>query len=333
MTSASVADSLPTGLTYDDRGLVARGVVARQIATHRVEPRQYRTVHTCSFDYLGGNSMTSMHLAEIQPGGSKCDHRHLDETMAFIASGAGYSHYRQDDAKESIRTEWKVGDVIVVPTNAYHKHLNASPIDTARQLSFRNTPLMRTTLHGDKNTYLLTDTLYNLNARFVNRFNDEPDYFETREVVRPGLVRTNLIRQVVEEPLSGPDASLGDGVAMQRYLMGGQRTLDVALIAVKAGGVIRTHRPLAEEAFIVLAGSGRTELWDDHNNISFEWTAGDLVSPPLGVFRRHFAAEEETRLLRVRNVGIERALGYEEFGDLELAVPDRFPSLIEVTHS
>lgn len=328
----SATTPMPLGLTYDDRGLVARGVVARQIATHRVEPRQGRTVHTCSFDYLGGNTMMSMHLAEIQPGGSKCDHRHLDETMGFIATGTGYSLYRQDDSKENVRIDWKMGDVIVTPTNAYHKHCNASEIQTARQLSFRNSPFMRTTLHGDKDTYALTDTLYNLDGRFTNRFNDEPDYFSLREEIRPGLIKTHFIRQIVDEPVPAVNPDYGEGVAMQRYDMGGQRTLDVALIAIESSGAIRPHRPINEESFIVLVGEGRTELWDDRDHsVTIEWMTGDLVTSPLGVYRRHLAGSgSEVRLLRVRNVAIERALGYEDFGSLELTIPERFPSLIEV---
>jgi cupin superfamily acireductone dioxygenase involved in methionine salvage len=323
---------LPDGMSYDDRGLVARGVVARQMLRHRVEPRQGRTVHTCSFDYMAGNTMLAMHLAEIQLGGTKCDHRHLDETMGYIVSGAGYSVFRQDDDEDLIRVDWEAGDVLVVPTNTYHKHHNPSDQHKARQLSFRNTPLMRHLLHGGKGVYDIQDPLYHQNARFYTRFADQPDYFDVHEEIRPGLIRTNFIKNVVAEPLPDPDPDLGRGVAMQRYLMGGQRTLDVALIGIAPHGFVRGHNPLCEEAYLVLRGSGRTDLWNAAGvTRAVEWREGDVISPPLGVARQHVVdGDGEVRLLRVRNTALERAMGIEDNPKLDTVMPDRFPSMIEV---
>jgi len=330
MSVAPSGNALPQGLTYDERGLVAQGVVARQIADHHVEPRQGRMIRTCSFDYLAGNTMFSMHLAEIPPGGFKCNHRHLDETMGYIASGSGFSLYHQDDEKADLEIRWTAGDVIVTPCNAFHKHCNGSETESARQLSFRNSPFMRNTLHGDKPNFNLSDTLYNLDARFTSRFNDEPDYFELHEEVRPGLIRTNYISQIVNAPIPGKDPVLGDRVGMQRYLMGGQRTLDVALLAIDRGGNTHPYRPLGEESLVVLAGSGHTLMTGKGQELHVEWQAGDLVSTPLGLTRSHHADhDEEVRMLWVRNVAIDRALGYTDFPTLQSDEPERFPALVE----
>jgi hypothetical protein len=99
-----------------------------------------------------------------------------------------------------------------------------------------------------------------------------------------------------------------------------------------AGGNVRPYLPLGEESFIVLFGSGETSMSStDGRTLEVQWESGDLVSTPLGLTRQH-RAHEETRLLWVRNVALDRALGYEDFAGLEATVPDRFPSLAEVRH-
>jgi gentisate 1,2-dioxygenase len=278
-------------------------------------------------DALGGHTMTAMHLAEVRPGGYKCNHRHLDETMAFIAAGRGYTELRQSDYTSPIRAEWKAGDVVVVPTNAWHRHVNSDPDEPMRQLSFRNLPLMNTLLHGPGRPDNRKPA-FNMGGRFPSRFNDEPDYLESRIEPAPGVVRANLVRQIVDEPMPAADPDLGQGVAVQYYEMGGQRTLEVALVAIAAGGCTNLVGSLAEENVVVLRGSGHT-VFTDRSGESYElaWSAGDLVCPPLGAGRQHVADEGgEVRLLRVRNVAIERALGLST-SDTS-APPDRLAQLI-----
>jgi gentisate 1,2-dioxygenase len=304
-------------LTYTDTGLVARGLVARQVATHRVEPLPGRDLRTCRLDRLGGHTMTAMHLAEVAPGGHKCNHRHLDETMAFIAAGRGYTELRQGDYAAPIRADWSAGDVVVVPTNAWHRHVNSDPDRPMRQLSFRNLPLMNRLLHGP-GTKQQPKPAFNIGGRFTARFDDEPDYLSSRTVADDGTVHANLVRQVADEPL--PAAQ--DGVAVQRYVMGGQRTLEVALVGVTAGAGTAEERSLAEENVLVLRGRGHTELRDGADrSYRVDWQAGDLVCPPLAAVRRHVAHDEDVRLLRVRNVAVELALG--QTGEL----PDRLGDL------
>lgn len=324
---------LPPGLELTDTGLVAHGVVARQLATHVVAPRPGRTMSNCKFDDLAGNTMLGMHLAQIPPAGTKCNHRHLDETMAFIVSGRGWTELRQSDDRDVNRVEWEAGDLVVVPCNAWHRHVNADAEHPARQLSFRNTAFMYRVLHGEEGRYTPDDPAYNnTGARFPDRFDDQPGYFEIRERIGPRRVRAHALARVADEQLPGEDPSLGSGVAVQYYSMGGQRTLDVALLDLRPAGFVRPHRPLAEEAFVVLRGSGRTDLYQPDGALrSVPWRAGDLVCPPLGVWRQHVAdPDSHVRLLKVRHVALERALGLDvDEPALHTTIPDRFPTLIE----
>lgn len=333
MTSTDVDPrslDLPEGLEFHQRlGLMASTMVARQIDQHLVLPRPTRPFATCTFDQMSGNTMLAMHLAAFGPDTVKCNHRHLDETVAFIVSGHGYSEFRQSDDAEAIRVDWQAGDLIVIPNNAWHQHINLEEQSDVRQLSFRNIRLMNEILHGGDGVYDARENVYHSAARFTNRFNDQPGYFRTREHVGPGRVRANFVSQIVDEPLPADDPGFGVGVATQHYLMGGQRTIDIALTRIRPGGYLRPHKPLIEEAFVVLRGGGRTDVWDDRGHrASVEWSAGDLVSPPLGIWRQHVATDE-TRLLVGRVIAVTRALGTTDLGDLDAGVPDRFPSIVE----
>lgn len=330
--AGSLDQPLPDGMTYDPkRGLFLAAVVARQLGTHRVEPRPGRTLSTCSFDRMSGNRTLGAHLTSMRPLSSKCAHRHLDETVTYVIAGHGWSEYRQDDRKPKIRFEWQAGDVYIIPCNAWHEHFTADQPGYTRKVGWRNSSLMDSLLLDGKNPYHDDDALYNQASRFPDRFDDQPDYFALRERIGPNRVRTNFISRVGREPLGEPDPRFGEQVAITYYVMGGHRTLDVALVGIGAGGLVRPHRSLAEESFYVLQGQGRTDLWNDQGaHRSVHWRAGDFVSPPFNVWRQHAnTGAEQVRYLRVRNVFFERAMGIHDDSDLDTVLPDRLSLRLE----
>lgn len=290
--------------------LVAKGLMVRDIANHPVEQLAGRTISACKLDDLGGNTTISMHLAEIQPGDEKCNHRHIDETLVYIVSGRGRTELRQSDYRAPVSFDWGPGDLVAVPMNAWHRHRNASDQEPARQLSFRNTPLLNRILHGDGSPETKKELVYNRSARFENRFNDDLDWFSLCEHPVPGQVRANAISGVVsrmkEWDLDGGDDGSSAEVGID---MGGQLTLEVAAVRVAAGSSTDGDAPFAEEVMLVLEGSGSTTIGEDEGK-SIAWQAGDVFSVPLGWTRRHRANEaaDGAYLLRVRNVAIARAL-------------------------
>ena len=324
-----------TGLYWDERRqfLMVEGVIARDIATFPLMPRPKRRIRSASgdgpapraaaFDTLGGNTTLGIHLSEVPPGGEKQGHRHLDEATFYIVSGRGWSELRQADGLPDQRVDWRAGDDITIPSNAGHKHYNADPDLPALQLAFKNTRLLRT-LFGSR------EFVYQNDFRFHDRYDDEADYWTSRETGEDGALRVNAIRDVVNETVD-PDPSAGVAVGIRRYAMGGHRTIDHALVEIGPGGRTRPHRPLAEEAFVVLRGSGATRLWTDGGDeVTVEWTAGDLVSPPFQTWREHVqTGQESVRLLRFRNTFIGRALGIADGASLDAELPVRWPSVVE----
>jgi quercetin dioxygenase-like cupin family protein len=294
-----------SGMRYDEarQFLLATGLIARQLATHELAPRPKRNSRAVAFDELAGNTTLGIHLSEIAAGGDKIGHRHVDEAVIYIVTGHGWSELRQDDSKPMQRVEWEPGDLLSIPVNAWHQHFNHSAEATSRQLAFKNTRLLRR-LFGSR------EFVYANDFRFNDRYADQDDYWTSESVAEDGRTVVNMIKNCPEQPLD-PALELGSGVRRKRYLMAGQRMLDVELVEIEAGAHVVPHRSLAEEALFFLAGSGRCQVWDEAGNEQvIEWSAGDLLSPPFNSWRQYEAhASAKARYLLVRNNFIEVALG------------------------
>ncbi len=315
-----------SGAYYDEarQFLIIEGVIARDVASFPLAPRPKRRSRAVAFDSLGGNTTLGIHLSEVPPGGEKQGHRHLDEATFYIVDGRGWTELRQDDRAPVQRVHWQAGDVVVIPANAWHQHFNGDQERPARQLAFKNTRLLRKLFHS-------REFVYANDFRFADRYADEPDYWTRREITDDGRIRVNYLPAVAEEAVE-PEPAAGVGVGMMRFAMGRHRMLEHLLVEVQVGGHVREHRPLAEEAMLILKGAGRTTLRaDDGRSVSVEWRAGDLVVPPFWVWRRHEqVGQAPVRYLLVRNNFIERALGVKGNRSLDGTFPDRFPGTVEV---
>jgi quercetin dioxygenase-like cupin family protein len=320
-----MVDVKQAGAYWDEarQFLMVEGVIVRDIATIPVAERPKRNARAAAFDGLGGNTTLGIHLSVMAPGSQKNGHRHLDEATFYIVSGRGWTELRQGEDVPDQRVEWKAGDVVVIPSNAWHKHYNADPDNEARQLAFKNTRFLRKLFHS-------RDFVYRNDFRFHDRYDDEPDYWTSRQPGNHGKVRANLLPDVASEPLS-PDPNAGDGVSVARYAMGGHRMLDHLVFEIAVGGRMRPHLPFAEEGILVLRGAGRTVLRsEDGREATVSWSAGDLLAPPLHVTREHIQeGAEPARFLLVKNNFIERALGVKGNRSLDGAWPDRWPEVIE----
>ncbi len=327
--SGTAGTSMAGALYYDEERqfLMVEGIIARGIPTFPLVSRPKRRSRAAAFDGLGGNTTLGIHLSEVAPGGDKEGHRHLDEATFYIVSGTGWTELRQADDGQDQRVEWRTGDVIAIPSNAWHRHYNADAERPALQLAFKNTRLLRKLFHS-------REFVYQNAFRFHDRYGDDNDYWTRREPGNYGKVRTNVIADIASDPLEA-DPQAGAGVALRRYSMGGHRMLDHLVIEIAPGGRVRSHRHLAEEAMLILAGSGRTRMWtDDGREATVEWTAGDLLAPPFGLWREHVqAGDVPARYLLVKNNFIERALGIKGNTSLDGTFPDRFPAVLEADRS
>ncbi len=87
-----------------------------------------------------------LYIQEIPPGGRSGKHRHMGEEMLVVLEGRGYDlhwdplpefgdHFRWRVATDPMRYEWDEGDVILIPVNTAHQHVNLAPARPVRLLS------------------------------------------------------------------------------------------------------------------------------------------------------------------------------------------------------
>lgn len=321
-----------SGALYYDKErqfLIVEGVIARGLPTFPLAARPKRRSRAAAFDSLAGNTTLGIHMSEVPPGKAKPGHRHLDEATFYIVKGKGWTEVRQSDDASLQRVDWQEGDVVTVPSNCWHQHFNASEGETILHIAFKNTRLLRRLFNS-------RDFVYANDFRFTDRYADEPDYWTRRDEDDQGVITQQIVRDIVHESvLADPDA--GVGVGSRTFRMGGHLMLDHALVEIGVGGEIRPHRHLAEEAMLILQGSGRTRLWtDDGREATVDWTAGDLLSPPFQVWRSHTqVGDVPVRFLRIRNDFLDLAMGVKGT-DMSLdgpGLPDRFPTVIEADRS
>lgn len=326
--SERVTADLPVGSSADSRPrwVPPRGVVARELTRHplRAQHGADGASFAASLDDLGGNTMLGMRLCRLAPDACGPPGRRLAETLVYVVAGRGRTQVRQCDDEEPQTVEWRAGDLLAVPANAWRQHRNTDPAAPARRLTFSNRPLLRALLGGPEQSL-------GSPFRFAERYADEHDYWERREIAPDGAVVTNLVHDLLTEPLP-PAGRLGRFMSARRYRMGGHLTLDVSVLEIGHRGHVARHRHLVEEGIYVLSGRGRTIITaDDGRETTFRWRAGDLISPPLDCWHQHISeakAAHTTRLLAVRGRAIEEA--FAAGGDtLGTVIPDRSPTLIE----
>ena len=85
----------------------------------------------------------------IPPGSRSGKHRHLAEECLYVLEGKGYDLHQDCDVEvkdryewivqdEVQRFEWEAGDMIYIPPNTVHQHVNADPDRPLRLISVIN---------------------------------------------------------------------------------------------------------------------------------------------------------------------------------------------------
>lgn len=85
----------------------------------------------------------------IPPGSRSGKHRHLAEECLYVLEGRGYDLHQDCDIEitdiytwkpqdEVKRFDWEAGDVIYIPPNTIHQHVNADPDRPVRLISSTN---------------------------------------------------------------------------------------------------------------------------------------------------------------------------------------------------
>jgi quercetin dioxygenase-like cupin family protein len=83
----------------------------------------------------GHTQAINAHTVELAPGGRSAKHGHQNEAVFYVLDGRGY------DVHDGKRYDWQAGDVMVVPNQCVHQHINADPEKPANMLVIKTKPL------------------------------------------------------------------------------------------------------------------------------------------------------------------------------------------------
>lgn len=75
-------------------------------------------------------------LRKLPPGGQSDIHRHNFEAVGYVLKGNGYEMH------DGERLDWGEGDVVLIPANVWHQHVNLSDAEDAVILLITNWPLL-----------------------------------------------------------------------------------------------------------------------------------------------------------------------------------------------
>lgn len=90
-----------------------------------------------------------VYMQFIPPGSRSGKHRHLAEECLYVVEGEGYDLHQDCDVEitdtyhwkaqdEVQRFDWEAGDIIYIPPNTIHQHVNANPDKPVRLISAIN---------------------------------------------------------------------------------------------------------------------------------------------------------------------------------------------------
>lgn len=107
---------------------------------------QGRLKHICNAGMDVRVNSVDAYFQEIPPGSRSGKHRHMADEVLYILEGKGYDlhwdvdvsfgrTYQWKVAAEPSRWEWEEGDVVWIPPNTVHQHVNADPARPARFIS------------------------------------------------------------------------------------------------------------------------------------------------------------------------------------------------------
>ncbi len=110
---------------------------------------QGRLKHICNAHMDVRVNSVDAYMQELPPGGRSGKHRHMADEILYVLEGRGYdlhwdvelglgTTYEWKVAEGSSRWDWEEGDLVWIPPNTVHQHVNADPDRPARFISAQN---------------------------------------------------------------------------------------------------------------------------------------------------------------------------------------------------
>lgn len=246
-------------------------------------------------------------IEELPPGGRSARHRHMSEEFVFALEGQGHDLHWDMEAHTNSRCTWTIasahtrwdwaeGDVLFIPVNTVHQHINDDPRKPARILCATNrvygflgfpdieefpetddAPVSKATLSGQPPQVV--------DVPGINAAGWAAQMVELEELKRlPRLIKFKDFhvnsfgtRGITT---SGASAYPDDNVPLSVF-----KCWLANVKPAEGDEDTRGHSHQFEAVFYILDGAG----YEIHDGVRYPWSAGDAVVVHAGCVHAHFS--------------------------------------------
>jgi gentisate 1,2-dioxygenase len=255
-------------------------------------------------------------LLEIPVGGRTVEQRQFFEKGIYFIEGSGYTLIQQE-GEEPQRVDWSAGSLISIPLNVRHWHVNEG-LTPVRLLVVSSFPFV---INAIGNEAFIEDNTF----VFEDRYDGSEDYYDHVEQLdeySQNINRVEDIRSVGTEDFD----YRGEGNRSARWIMAGNRMLDMHISEMPAGMYKKAHRHSGDAFILLLSGKGFSLTWPEgqfYKNRRIDWKAGTLFVPPIYWYHQHFnTGNTPARYLAINPPVLIRNLGLRYIDQLEQDLPE-----------
>lgn len=219
-----------------------------------------------------------VHFRELPPGEANSTHGHQNEALFYWLEGSGH------DDHDGERFDWHAGDVVFVPVDTVHRHVNDSTTERALALVIKSKALWM---------YLglfAQGPVEPWDAGGLEGFGPRIDW---SAMWTPGLADRGTVVHAGELPWTQADRGLVRDITSSRSRNHRNSSVDLYAQCVPGSGWSSRHLHMADEVLFVLSGRGTVRQWDVRPEIADRYYArvseeptewrfgpGDLVYVP-----------------------------------------------------
>lgn len=266
-----------------------RGWMVDNLYTEELKDWPARNSSGVFINLEGNEGFNDSYVQEIAPGQSTVPMRHIYEDTLFILSGRGATTVWYEESKKQT-FEWSTNSYFCMPPNVWFQHHNGSGQEPVRFVGMTAAPRVL-------NTFKDLDFVFNNPYRFVDRFNDDPDYFKSQAAPEGDPSHYKLVTNFVANLRAGTARALDArakgprGVATTGVLyemING--TMKSHTSEWPVGTYMNCHRHGPGLNIIILESKGYTILWkDDFNDrVRVDYGPGSMFAPPELYWHQHF---------------------------------------------
>ena len=258
---------------------VVRGYFVEDLKELEVKPWKRMGALGCYLN-MGNQQETDAYVCEIPPASQTLPQRHLCETLIYIVTGRGATTVWNNE-KHKRSFEWSAGAIFAIPLNVAYQHFNVSKDEPVKFLAGTNLPHLLNLFHNE-------DFIFRNPFEFIDRFDNDPDFFRKSERLMTRGWETNLVPDVNTFPLDEYPMK-GKGVRIMRFgIAGTVYGCHIQEFPVGSRSTFHRHGPGA--IVCVTQGTGFAMVWreEDKERTRFKIGPGAIYSPGELMYHGHF---------------------------------------------